>query len=113
MTKDENCGTVKLADGEEIGIMNYIQSDELEGRIWTLLLLEDETIVFQIERKEEGEPYTKQQLRLTKKSVSLLMILLVTIDADFGINSIELLSNMTGDKQAVSFTHPNNEVTNT
>ena len=68
-----------------------------ENRILSFLYLEDETTIINVERFEESEtaPYTEhitnQTMRLSKLTVSMLLVCLLKANDDFGIEADELI----------------------
>jgi hypothetical protein len=102
-------GHCETLDGV-LKITNYIQTENIHGRQWTVIELEDKSIVLQIESKPEGLFETvKQTMRLSLKSISLLMLCLVEIDRDFKLNMESVLKEMLGDQKDVKIKFPKPE----
>ena len=87
---ENELGIVTTLDGELKVLKNFRL--ETEDREITIMYLEDESIVINVNRFEENEekPYTEvitdQTMRLSKLTVSLLMACLIKADDYFGLN---------------------------
>jgi hypothetical protein len=79
----------------ELDIIDYFQTENIEGRSWSCLKLEDNTFVLAIESKPENSFETvKQQMRLSLKSFAMLALVMAESDRHFTLNLESVLTEM-------------------
>jgi hypothetical protein len=90
-------GYVTCPEGR-IAIVNHIQSAVVEGREISMALLQDESIVINIiSTFRENEPPTHQSMRLSKKTLTLLQMIMADVGKQFGFDMIEIAKEMLKD----------------
>lgn len=98
---DKNYGVIKAEDGD-FEVLDFLQTDTILNRTWTIALLSDDTVVFKIESlNDENQKNVVQTFRLTKESITLLQLCLTQIDQQFNINMEKIAKDMLKDKDNV------------
>lgn len=106
MEDEKTYGKINAVDGE-FDVIDFIMTETLEGRQWSLSLLSDGTIAVYLESIHEktGERI-KQSMRLTKKSIAILQICLSYADKQFNLEMEKTARNMLKDGELLKIKVP-------
>lgn len=101
MDENKNYGVIKAEDGE-FEVVDFLKTDTIKDRTWTIAKLSDGTIAFKIESlHEETKKNVVQTFRLTPETITLLQLCLTQIDQQFNINMEKIAKDMLKDKDNV------------
>lgn len=108
MGENKNYGVIKAEDGE-FEVVDFLKTDTVKDRTWTIVKLSDGTIAFKIESlHEETKKNIVQTFRLTPETITLLQLCLTQIDHQFNLNMEQIAKEILKDKDNVmKFKKPN------
>lgn len=108
MDENKNYGVIKAEDGE-FEVVDFLKTDTIKDRTWTIAKLSDGTVVFKIESlHEETKKNVVQTFRLTPETITLLQLCLTQIDQQFNLNMEQIAKEMLKDKgNVMKFKKPN------
>lgn len=92
---EENYGTLTSIHDGPLAIIDFVQTEFIHGRQWTVLKIEDGSIFITLKSTPEGSfEEVKQEFRLTHKSFALLILTLTEADRQFSLDSCSLLEEI-------------------
>jgi hypothetical protein len=94
-------GKITAPDGE-FDIIDYIQTETVQGRQWTLSLLSDGSITMHIESTPEGSTEKNlQSMRLSKTTITILQLCLSQADQQFNLQMEKIAKELLADQNYI------------